>query len=221
MIPNSQSKLVERLINKGVISTPAVIQALSSIDRGCFISGSASYEDRPRQIGFKATISAPHMHGYALEWLKDFLIPGCSALDVGSGSGYLTLCLAEMMNYRGKVVGVEHIRELVERSVENISRCRADALRTGCVEIVEADGRSGFAKYAPYKAIHVGAAVETIPEALIQQLDCGGRMIIPVGRINDTQRIVVVDKNERGEVKKQNLLSVVYIPLCDKRNQYT
>jgi protein-L-isoaspartate(D-aspartate) O-methyltransferase len=216
---NSQVQLVEKLIEKGVIRTQKVISALSSIDRGFFVHSSRAYEDKPRQIGFNATISAPHMHGYALEWLKDHLVPGSRVLDVGSGSGYLTLCMAEMMNYSGIVVGLEHIKELANNSIKSINQCRPHALRDGAIEIVEADGRIGYSTYAPYKVIHVGAASEEIPEALIQQLDIGGRMVIPVGRNNEKQCIMLVDKDNSGNITMKKEISVHYIPLCDKSYQ--
>ncbi|VDQ08172.1 unnamed protein product [Trichobilharzia regenti] len=68
-----------------------------SVDRGYF-TNSSPYLDRPRPIGFAATISAPHMHAHALEALRDHLKPGSHALDVGSGSGYLTACMALMVS---------------------------------------------------------------------------------------------------------------------------
>ena len=216
----SQSRLVEKLIREGVIKSAKVIQTLSNIDRGCFLLGSRSaYEDSPKRIGFNATISAPHMHGYVLEYLKDHLVPGASALDVGSGSGYLTLCMAEMMNYQGKIIGVEHIPELVKNSIKNIENCRPGVFSSTILEIIEADGRIGYSTFAPYKAIHVGAAAEHIPKELIEQLDYGGRLVIPVGKQNRTQKIMLVDKDLQGNISMTEQLSVVYIPLCDKNMQ--
>ena len=220
MISSLQVRLVEKLIEEGVIHSPKVIQTLSAIDRGCFLpSLSSAYDDSPKSIGFNATISAPHMHGYALEYLKDYLIPGTSALDIGSGSGYLTLCMAEMMNYQGKIIGIEHITELVERSNKSIEMCKPGNINRRVIEIIEGDGRNGYPRYAPYKAIHVGAAAETIPQALIEQLDFGGRLVIPVGKKSETQKIVLVDKDLNGNISMKNELRVVYVPLTDKNLQ--
>ncbi|OMJ95688.1 hypothetical protein SteCoe_940 [Stentor coeruleus] len=218
-MPNSQAQLVEKLIQKHVIRTQKVIRTLTNIDRAFFVHNPKAYEDKPRQIGFNATISAPHMHGYALEWLKDHLIPGSRVLDVGSGSGYLTLCMAEMMNYSGVVIGLEHIKELANSSINSINQCKPQALRDNIIQIIEADGRIGYSNCAPYKVIHVGAASEEIPEALIQQLDIGGRMVIPVGRNNEKQYIMLVDKDTSGNIIMKKELAVYYISLCDKSYQ--
>ena len=214
----SKAQLIQKLKGEGVIKSREVIAALSEIDRAFFYSGSNPYEDRPQRLGFQATISAPHMHGYALEYLKDFLQPGARALDVGSGSGYLTACMAHMMNFTGKVIGVEHIPELVHTSISNFNRHLPNILGNS-VEILESDGRFGCPDHAPYKAIHVGACVESIPQSLIDQLDVNGRLMVHVGKYGKTQEILLVDKDLRGNVTTRSTLSVVYVPLCDKSFQ--
>merc|ERR1719369_2212272 len=77
------------------------------VDRGNYVSTNP-YMDSPQSIGYKVTISAPHMHAYALELLKDHLVEGAHALDVGSGSGYLTACMGYLVGETGKVVGIDH-----------------------------------------------------------------------------------------------------------------
>ena len=76
--------------------------------------------DSPMSIGYNATISAPHMHAMCLQLLEKNLQPGMHALDVGSGTGYLTACFGMMVRPEGRAVGVEHIPELVSSSIENI-----------------------------------------------------------------------------------------------------
>ena len=141
---------------------------MSTIDRGDFIQ-TQPYKDCPQKIGFNATISAPHMHCYALEWLVGHLNPGSNALDVGSGTGYLTLAMALMVGQDtpGVVVGIEHIPELVSDSVRNIRTNWAHLLDSGKIHMVAGDGRAGYPSHAPYSAIHVGAAAPSIPEDLI------------------------------------------------------
>jgi len=122
-------------------------------------------------------------HGSALacENLLPFLKPGSSALDVGSGSGYLLAIMHQLVSPRGRVVGIDHIPELTEMSVKNLrADGRGDALDDGTIKVVTGDGRQGFAKGAPlnYSAIHVGAAAPTMPQALIDQLASPGRMFI-------------------------------------------
>ena len=119
MISNSNTKLIERLISQAIITSERVAEAMRRVDRGDFVQEKAfAYEDCPLSIGYNATISAPHMHAYCLGWLESVLQPGAKVLDVGSGSGYLCAVFYEMT--RSKVVGIEHIPELVEMSIDNL-----------------------------------------------------------------------------------------------------
>merc|ERR1712013_649494 len=115
------NSLVDALQQHDIVKSPEVRSAMLSVDRGNYVS-SSPYQDAPQRIGYNITISAPHMHGHALELLKDHLRPGCSALDVGSGSGYLTACMAVMVGETGSVVGIDHVPDLVEESKQNLRR---------------------------------------------------------------------------------------------------
>ena len=88
-----------------------------------------------------------------------------------------------MINDTGKIIGIEHIKEIHEKSFECIKKNHKNLIDDGKIILVCDDGRKGYKKYAPYKVIHVGAAVEVIPKELIEQLDLGGRMFIPVGKL--------------------------------------
>ena len=97
-----------------------------------------------------ASLSAPHMHAHCLEALKDHLKPGNKVLDIGSGSGILTACMAEMVGPKGMVVGMDHFEGLVDMSVENIKReGKQSYLTSGRVKMVVGDGREGYDKLAP------------------------------------------------------------------------
>ena len=90
------------------------------VDRADFCSGGyLAYADSPQSIRYGATISAPHMHAYALEYLKDYFKEDGRCLDVGSGSGYLWAAFSKMMNGTGKVVGIEHIDKLAKLGIGN------------------------------------------------------------------------------------------------------
>ncbi|KAI6243443.1 Protein-L-isoaspartate(D-aspartate) O-methyltransferase domain containing protein [Aphelenchoides fujianensis] len=91
----------------------AVRKVMLGVDRGDF-APTNPYQDAPQGIGHNATISAPHMHAIALQGLLDVIKPDSHVLDVGSGSGYLTVCLANMIGPNGTVVGIDHIDELVQ-----------------------------------------------------------------------------------------------------------
>lgn len=200
---------------------------MTRVDRAHYAPHSA-YEDSPQQIGFAATISAPHMHASACESLLPYLKPGSRVLDVGSGSGYLTHVLAEVQAAQagnkevgevGKVVGIDHIQGLVDLSRKNMMKSEEGRYLLECnkVELVCGDGRKGYPPAAPYDAIHVGAAAKEMHEELISQLKAPGRIFIPVddGDGWGSQWIWVVDKDEGGKVKRRKDMGVRYVPLTD------
>uniref|UniRef100_A0A3Q3JC13 Protein-L-isoaspartate O-methyltransferase n=1 Tax=Monopterus albus TaxID=43700 RepID=A0A3Q3JC13_MONAL len=194
--------------DRGVIHSEKVFDVMMATDRGLY-SRDYPYADSPQSIGYKVVISAPHMHAHALELLSDKLTEGASALDVGSGSGYLTACFAKMTGPSGRVVGIEHIDELVQMSIKNVQADDPELLSSGRIRFVVGDGRLGFPDGAPYDAIHVGAAAATVPRALLEQLKAGGRLVLPVGPDGGSQTL---EQYERSRV--------IYVPLTDKRHQW-
>ena len=213
------TSLVENLEKNSIIKSDRVKTAMLSVDRGNYVDRHP-YEDAPQRIGFNITISAPHMHAHALQILRKQLKPGCSALDVGSGSGYLTACMSDMVGPSGKVVGIDHIQELVEHSIENIKKDgKGNMLSTSQITMVVGDGREGWEEEGPYDCIHVGAAAPSLPPALTNQLKPGGRMVIPVGPEGGRQTLDMVEKDMEGKVTRSQLMGVVYVPLCDKKHQ--
>ncbi|KAL0335804.1 UNVERIFIED_CONTAM: Protein-L-isoaspartate O-methyltransferase 1 [Sesamum radiatum] len=225
--------MVEHLQSYGVLRSKKVAEVMETIDRALFVpEGAPPYVDSPMQIGHNATISAPHMHAMCLELLEDHLKPGMHALDIGSGTGYLTACFAVMVGPQGRAVGVEHIPELVESSIKNIQKSAAAPLFEQGSLSVNVGGflwlkvfhiqpgnkwETGWPEFAPYDAIHVGAAAPEIPPALIEQLKPGGRLVIPVGNI--FQDLQVVDKNADGSLSVRSETSVRYVPLTSREAQ--
>ena len=176
------------------------------------------------------------MHGHACEYLIEFLRPGSRVLDIGSGSGYLTHVLANLVTdpasadgTGGQVIGIDHIPELVDMSRENMSKSEDGRrlLESGRVKFITGDGRLGWKEGAPYDAIHVGAAAERLHDVLVDQLRAPGRMFIPVETetgvssafrsfgLSEGQWIWVVDKKADGSVQKEKVFQVSYVPLTD------
>ncbi|KAL9126772.1 MAG: hypothetical protein Q9217_004220, partial [Psora testacea] len=203
------------------------------VDRAHY-SPLSPYEDSPQGIGFGATISAPHMHASACESLLPYILhhhPSARVLDIGSGSGYLTAVLANLVGEQGRVVGVDHIQGLVDLATKNMAKSEQGRhwLESGKVRFVKGDGRLGFRdpdvaaaaggggnEEEQWDAIHVGAAAKEAHEALIRQLRRPGRLFIPVGE--GMQYIWVIDKGTDGKITRKRDMGVRYVPLTDAPN---
>ncbi|XP_063295314.1 protein-L-isoaspartate(D-aspartate) O-methyltransferase-like isoform X2 [Pelobates fuscus] len=211
--------LVNNLRKNGVIRRQRVYDVMMATDRARYVQH-FPYMDSPQSIGYKATISAPHMHAHALELLEEKLIEGARALDVGSGSGYLTACFARMVGSTGKVIGVDHIDHLINTAIQNVQQDDAELLSSGRIKFVVGDGRLGHPEGGLYDAIHVGAAAATVPQELLKQLKPEGRLILPVGPEGGSQALEQYDKADDGEITRARLMGVMYVPLTDRNKQW-
>ena len=207
---NPMKDLCDSLVKKGYIVNNRVYDAMMKVDRADFAPRSP-YEDNPQSINYNVTISAPHMHAYCLELLKDYLVEGGRALDVGFGSGYLTVAMSKMMGDKGITVGIEHIQELCEFAKKNISKNHRYLLESEKIILIQGDGRLGYEELGPYNCIHVGTAASELPQILINQLAYGGRLVIPVGNQITGQYIYIIDKDRKGKISKRKELGVRYV----------
>ena len=213
----SMKELCEELRKNKEVTSDKVIDCLMKIDRADFAPRN-HYQNRAQSIPCNVVISAPHLHGYCLQALENFLTEGSNVLDIGFGSGYLTVAMSKMMNDKGCVVGIEHMKELYDLGKQNISKKYKDLLDTKKIELILGDGRLGYKAKAPYKCIHVGAGSEEIPRELFNQLEIGGRSLIPLGP-SGNQYIHFIDKTSETEYKDSIGWSVCYVPLTSKEEQ--
>jgi protein-L-isoaspartate(D-aspartate) O-methyltransferase len=213
----SMKELCEELRKNKEVTSDKVIDCLMKIDRADFAPRN-HYQNRAQSIPCNVVISAPHLHGYCLQALENYLTEGSNVLDIGFGSGYLTVAMSKMMNDKGCVVGIEHMKELYDLGERNISKKYKDLLDTKKIELILGDGRLGYKAKAPYKCIHVGAGSEEIPRELFNQLEIGGRLLIPLGP-SGNQYIHFIDKTSETEYKDSIGWSVCYVPLTSKEEQ--
>ena len=168
--------LISVLKGKGVLRNKKVFDAFVKIDRRYFVPKDLqdfAYDATPLPIGGGQTISQPYTVVFMLELLD--VQKGDKVLDVGSGSGYTTALLSELVGDRGRVVGVEIIPELVTLGKKNLSH-----YHPFYAEIYQSGEEMGRKEEAPYDKILVSAGSNTIPQELLKQLKKGGRMVIPI-----------------------------------------
>ena len=218
-IHRNMTELCSELINEKWIISKKVYDSMMQVDRGDF-APTKPYQNFPQKIGYNVVISAPLLHAYCLELLKDFLTEGSTVLDIGFGSGYLTVAMSKMMNDKGTVIGIEHIKDLYDWGINNMNKHHKNLIVNKQIELILGDGRLGYKKKAPYKCIHVGAASREAPIEIIEQLACGGRLVIPLG-VPNNQYIYCIDKDLNGKITFTKGLSVCYVSLTSIKNQLT
>ena len=216
-VHRNMGELCSELIYEKWIQSRKVYEVMMEVDRGDF-APTNPYQNFPQKIGYNVVISAPLLHAYCLEALKDFLIEGSTVLDIGSGSGYLTVAMSKMMNDKGNVIGIEHIKDLYDWGMNNINKHHKNLIENKKIELILGDGRLGYKNKAPFKCIHVGAASRQVPNEIIEQLACGGRLVMPLGIPND-QYIYFIDKDLNGKLNFTKGLSVCYVSLTSVKNQ--
>lgn len=169
------SELIELLVDNKYITSENLKEAFLCVDRKYFIPKKhqdKAYDNTPIPIWHEQTISQPLTVAFMLEQLQ--VKKGMKVLDVGSGSGWTTAILQELVGQQGKVIGVERIPELVEFSQKNLQKVNSDA------SIIQATDALGYPSQAPYDRILVSAAATKIPSELVNQLADDGLLVIPV-----------------------------------------
>ena len=205
-----QQMVSEQLQTSGRdITNPCVLAAMEKVPRHEFMPANVraeAYDDTPLSIGHGQTISQPFIVAFMTEQLQ--LQPEDRVLEIGSGCGYQTAVLAELVS---EVYTIEIINPLAQRA-------RADLQRLGYsnVQVVAGDGYSGWPKPESFDAIIVTCAPDHVPTPLTTQLKEGGRMVIPVGPLHH-QQIYLLQK-EQGELREQAILPVRFVPMTGGSN---
>jgi protein-L-isoaspartate(D-aspartate) O-methyltransferase len=183
-----------------------VLDAMGSVPRHWFVPSNMqdnAYADRPLPIGYGQTISQPYIVALMTELLNPK--PGAKILEVGTGSGYQAAVLTK---FTPDVYTIEIVGPLHQQAVPRLQK-----FGLGAERVLHGDGYFGLEKAAPFDGIIVTAASDHIPPPLIQQLRPGGRMIIPIGPVHATQRLVVVEKDDAGKVRSRTVHPVRFVPL--------
>lgn len=199
----TRARMVERLRELGV-RDERVLAAMASVPRHLFVEeafASRAYEDTALPLGFQQTISQPYAVARMIEALRAGRELG-KTLEVGAGSGYQAAVLAQLSP---EVFAVERIAALLERARVNLRH-----LRLPNVRLKHADGTVGLPEAAPFDTIIVAAAASHVPQALLEQLAPGGRLVLPVG-VRD-QVLCLIERNARG-FSESRLEMVRFVPL--------
>jgi protein-L-isoaspartate(D-aspartate) O-methyltransferase len=202
---DARARMVAEQIRARGVHESRVLDAISKVPRDLFVPEEyrhEAYEDRPLPIGLGQTISQPYIVGYMTEALK--LEPEHRVLEIGTGCGYQTAVLAELV---AQVYSIEVIPELAARAHHTLEQLGYTnvLVRTG-------DGHRGWPEEAPFDRILGAAAADELPPALLDQLADGGIMVIPVGKTTAAQELHVLRKT-CGSVDRLATLPVRFVPM--------
>ncbi len=183
-----------------------VLDAMAQIPRHKFVPKGlehAAYHNSPLPIGHGQTISQPYIVALMTDLLC--LTPESRVLEVGTGSGYqaaVLSCLAK------EVISIEIVEALADDARQRLKQLGYDN-----VTVIHGNGREGYIACAPYDAVIVTASPQSVPPALFEQLKPGGRMVIPVEGSYYQQELILIEKNEKGELRSKTILPVAFVPL--------
>jgi protein-L-isoaspartate(D-aspartate) O-methyltransferase len=198
--------MVDEQIRARGVEAPAVLNAMRKVPRHRFVPANVramAYEDHPLPIGSGQTISQPYIVAYMTEAAE--ISPRDKVLEIGTGSGYQAAILGEVAR---EVYTIEIIPELAETARKTLAE-----LGYANVHAKAGNGYLGWPEHAPFDAILVTAAPDEIPQALVDQLALGGRMVVPVGEI--VQNMMIIERTRTGVIERQTI-PVRFVPMTGK-----
>ncbi|MBK9798070.1 MAG: protein-L-isoaspartate(D-aspartate) O-methyltransferase [Holophagaceae bacterium] len=201
----ARARMVHDQIAARGVTDARVLGAMARVPRHEFVSAAQrrlAYEDGPLPIGHGQTISQPYIVAFMTAALDPK--PDHRVLEIGTGSGYQAAVLSGLV---AEVYSIEIVEPLALRAAEDLKR-----LGHANVKVRVGDGYLGWPEAAPFDAIIVTCAPEQVPQALVEQLRTGGRMIIPVGSQWGGQELVLLRKTARG-LEKREVLPVRFVPM--------
>jgi protein-L-isoaspartate(D-aspartate) O-methyltransferase len=204
-----QRMVQQQLVTRG-IKDARVLAAMAKVPREEFVppdSRTASYEDGPLPLGYAQTISQPYIVAFMTEQLRPK--PSDRVLEVGTGSGYQAAILAELVS---EVYSIEIVERLAKSAEATLQR-----LGYKNVHLKIGDGYQGWPEVGPFDAIIVTCAPDKVPQALVDQLKDGGRMVIPVGDRFAQQLYLLEKKN--GQLKQSATLPVRFVPMTSEADK--
>lgn len=199
----TRTRMIDRLREQG-IRDERVLAAIAAVPRHVFVEealASRAYEDTALPLGFSQTISQPYIVARMIEVLRAGRELG-KTLEIGAGCGYQAAVLAQLTD---EVYAVERIEPLLAKAKLNMR-----AIQQFKVRLKHADGNLGLPEAAPFDTIIVAAAALSVPNALLQQLALGGRMLLPLG--TGEQNLLLFERRAEGLVESR-LDSVRFVPL--------
>jgi protein-L-isoaspartate(D-aspartate) O-methyltransferase len=202
----ARERMVRHLREHYKISDERVLEAMRRVPRHLFVPEaleSQAYKDNALPIAANQTISQPFIVARMTELLE--LDNQSKILEIGAGSGYQTAILSLLA---GKIFAVERVAQLAEEA-----RRRLENLNIKNVSLLCADGTQGLEKHAPFDGILVAAGSPQLPEPLLKQLKIGGRLIIPIGENQKTQKLIRVTRAAANNFQTGDFGACAFVPL--------
>jgi protein-L-isoaspartate(D-aspartate) O-methyltransferase len=200
----TRMRMVERLRAQG-IRDETVLAAMGEVPRHIFVDealSSRAYEDIALPLGYGQTISSPHTVARMTELARNGRPLG-KVLEIGTGCGYQAAVLGRVAR---QVYSMERLAALIRKARRNLREAGVNN-----IHLRHGDGHAGMPEVAPFDAIVMTAAAARAPDALLEQLSAGGRMILPIAR-NDEQHLFIIERTDRGIVERR-MDPVVFVPL--------